>query len=207
MTVSDEQLARLLRVVLVAVVIASAAVASVAAVRWVAAADDDVAFSVVDIGFLQDMIDHHDQALLIANTYLEANPGGAAAPYASEVLLFQGRDLGRMETWLVEQGLTRGEPSRTAMGWMGASVAVASMPGMQTAARLDELAAASGAQADRLFFEMMSDHHLGGVHMAQYASTNAATKLVREFALRMAENQQIEVVEYSMAMRRLGLVP
>jgi uncharacterized protein (DUF305 family) len=92
-----------------------------------------------------------------------------------------------------------------AMAWMGGGVAVGSMPGMQTAARIGELATASGADADRLFFELMSDHHLGGVHMAQYAAENAQRAEIREFAGKMAYNQQIEVVEYSQAVERLGL--
>jgi len=203
--VSDEQLARLLRVVVGAVLLVVAVLAGVAGLRWVAAADDDVPLGVVDIGFLQDMIDHHDQALLIANTYLGRNPVGGAAPYASEVLLFQGRDLARMEAWLTDAGLARGDAGRMAMAWMGGGVAVGSMPGMQTAARIGELAAASGADADRLFFELMSDHHLGGVHMAQYAAENAQRAEIREFAGKMAYNQQIEVVEYSQAVERLGL--
>lgn len=202
---SDAQLARLLRLVLAAVAAVAVCLVGVVAVRWVFDAGETDDLGVVDIGFLQDMIDHHEQALLIANTYLERNPDGDAAPFASEVILFQGRDLRRMEGWLADDGWSRGDRGRTAMAWMGMGVPVASMPGMQTAERIDELAAATEREADRLFFEIMSDHHLGGVHMAEYAAANAQRSEIREFAGKTAYNQQIEVVEYTQAMRRLGL--
>ena len=159
----------------------------------------------VDVGFLQDMIDHHEQALVISNLYLDGQPDGPAAPYANEVILFQERDLGWMRDWLAEEGYAPGEPDRTAMAWMDEPVPVAEMPGMQTQERLDELANATGAEADRLFFEIMTDHHLGGVHMAEHAAANGARPEVVDFAASVARNQRIEVVEYEGAMRRLGL--
>jgi len=82
---------------------------------------------------------------------------------------------------------------------------VAEMPGMQTPERIAELAAASGPDADRLFFEIMSEHHLGGAHMADFAAAYANNGDIREFAKKMAYNQRIEVVEYDLAVKRLGL--
>ena len=68
-----------------------------------------------------------------------------------------------------------------------------------------ELADATGADADRLFFEIMTDHHLGGVHMADAAAANGARQEIIDFAEAVSRNQRIEVVEYEGAMRRLGL--
>ena len=92
------------------------------------------------------------------------------------------------------------------MEWMGEPTPVAKMTGMQTPERLQELADAEGAEADLLFFEIMSDHHLGGVHMADHAAANGARPDIVEFAEAVARNQRIEVVEYEGAMRRLGLI-
>ena len=50
--------------------------------------------------------------MLISNTYLENNPDGDAASYARDVVLFQTRDIGRMETWLDDAGYDRGAPDR-----------------------------------------------------------------------------------------------
>ena len=63
----------------------------------------------------------------------------------------------------------------------------------------------AGTDADRLFFEIMTDHHLGGVHMADHAAANGARQEIIDFAESVSRNQRIEVVEYARAMERLGL--
>jgi len=206
-SMSDDAAERLLRLVLI--VLATAVVTGLfaAAAIWALGADDEppTPMNAVDVGFLQDMLDHHDQALLISNLYLDDQPQGDAAPYAREVIMFQTRDIGWMEDWLAEEGYSRGAPDRTAMEWMGEPTPVAEMPGMQTPERLQELADATGAEQDRLWFEIMTDHHFGGVHMGDHAAANGAREEIIEFAESVARNQRIEVIEYQQAMERLGL--
>jgi uncharacterized protein (DUF305 family) len=206
-SLSDDAAERLLRIVLI--VLATAVVTGLfaAAAIWALGADDEppAPMNAVDVGFLQDMLDHHDQALLISNLYLDNHPDGDAAPYAREVIMFQTRDIGWMEDWLAEEGYARGAPDRTAMEWMGEPSPVAEMPGMQTPERLQQLSDARGTEADRLFFEIMTDHHLGGVHMGDHAAANGARDEIIEFAESVSRNQRIEVVEYRQAMERLGL--
>lgn len=168
---------------------------------------DDAEFGPVEVGFLQDMIDHHEQALLISDTYLENNPDGDAASYARDVVLFQTRDIGRMETWLDEAGYTRGEPDRDAMTWMTMARPVDQMPGMATAEEIAALGAARGAEADAMFFDLMSTHHLGGVHMADFAAARTGFEWLATFAEAVSYGQQIEVVEYDQARERYGLPP
>ena len=119
--------------------------------------------------------------------------------------MFQERDLGWMRDWLAEEGYAPGEPDRIAMEWMGEPTPVAEMRGMQSPERLQELADATGEEADRLFFEIMTDHHLGGVHMADHAAANGQRVEIVQFAESVSRNQRIEVVEYRQAMERLGL--
>jgi uncharacterized protein (DUF305 family) len=205
-SISDEAADRLYRFVFVGIGVAILVGGFFALARWATSADDpEPTFGPVDIGFMQDMLDHHDQALAISEAYLANNPDGDAAPYASEVVLFQTRDIGRMEAWLAEAGLSRGVPDRQAMTWMSEPSTVAEMPGMQDPARIAELEAARGAEADALFFELMTAHHLGGAHMADYAVEHAGTELIRDFAAAVSYNQRVEVVEYEGAVERLGL--
>jgi uncharacterized protein (DUF305 family) len=207
-TLSDASVQRLLRLVLV--VLATAVVTGLfaAAAIWALGANEEppAPMNAVDVGFLQDMLDHHDQALEISNRYLDNNAEGDAAPYAREVIMFQTRDIGWMEAWLADDGYARGEPDRTAMLWMDEPTPVAEMRGMQTPERLQELSDARGTDADLLFFEIMTDHHLGGVHMADHAAANGARQEIVDFAESVSRNQRIEVVEYRGAMERLGLV-
>jgi uncharacterized protein (DUF305 family) len=206
-SVSDETTERVLRLVLlglaIAVLIGGFAVAAI----WALSADDEPPppMNAVDVGFLQDMIDHHEQALVISDAYLDHNAEGEAGPYAREVILYQTRDLGWMRDWLAEEGYEPGAPDRLAMEWLGEPTPVAEMPGMQTPERIQELRDARGADADRLFFEIMTDHHLGGVHMADHAAANGARPDIVEFAEAVARNQRIETNEFRLAMERLGL--
>lgn len=203
--ISDETLRRILVGMGAVMAAAVVFVLFVAAARWATTDDSVVPYGNADIGFLQDMIDHHQQALLISNAYLDANPGGDAAPYAREVVLFQEREIDRMDAWLNDSGMSRGQPGRQAMTWMGMPIPVEQMPGMQHPTRITELTDATGAAADRLFFEIMSEHHLGGAHMADAAASGARRTEIREFAEKMSYNQRVEVVEYEQAVERLGL--
>jgi uncharacterized protein (DUF305 family) len=206
-TISDELTDRVFRGVMIAMGAVLVVGLFAGAAIWALQGDDPppAPMNAVDVGFLQDMLDHHEQALLISNIYLENHTRGGAAPYAREVILFQTRDMEWMDDWLAEEGYARGEPDRLAMEWMNEPVPLAEMPGMQTPERLQQLRDARGPEADRLWFEIMTDHHLGGVHMAQHAAANGAREEVVEFAGAVARNQFIEVAEYDAAIRRLGL--
>jgi uncharacterized protein (DUF305 family) len=173
---------------------------------WVFAQPDPPSESSVDVGFLRDMIDHHDQAVYMAQITV-SKPGidNTVRAFAQEVLIAQRWEIGRMDAWLDDWGLLRGDPDRTAMRWMGMSSSVPAMPGMQPEERVDELVAATGPDANRLFLTMMKDHHQGGVHMAKDAARHAGSKKVRELADTMARNQETEIREYEQVMARLGI--
>jgi uncharacterized protein (DUF305 family) len=206
-TISDETVQKLLKGVVVAIAAIVVIGLFAGAAIWALQGDDEPQspMNAVDVGFLQDMLDHHEQALLISNLYIDNNPDGDAVPYAEEVIMFQTRDMGWMRDWLAEEGYAPGAPDRIAMQWMNEPVPVAEMTGMQTPERLQELADARGPEADKLFFEIMTDHHLGGVHMADHAAANGARQDIIDFAEAVSRNQRIEVVEYAGAMQRLGL--
>jgi uncharacterized protein (DUF305 family) len=159
----------------------------------------------VDVGFAQDMIDHHDQAMSMS-LKLMAKPDidRVVWSFASEVLIFQRWETGILDTHLAEWGHERGAPDRVTMRWMGMGVPVAQMPGMQPPQLMEELEAASGAEAARLFLTMMRDHHLGGVHMAEFAAEHADDGDIRDLAARMARNQRVEANEYSAQLVKLG---
>jgi uncharacterized protein (DUF305 family) len=207
-TLSDESMQRLLRGVMIAMVGVVVVGLFAGAAIWALQGDEEPAppMNAVDVGFLQDMITHHEQALLISELYLEDHADGVAGPYAREVIMFQERDLGWMRDWLAEEGYPEGEPDRIAMEWMGEPTPVTEMRGMQSQERLDALAAADDPdEAATLFFVLMTDHHFGGVHMADHAAANGQRPDIVDFAAAVSRNQRVEVVEYDMAMERLGL--
>jgi uncharacterized protein (DUF305 family) len=81
------------------------------------------------------------------------------------------------------------------MAWMNAPTPPDRMPGLATEADLDKLLASSGSDADKLFVALMTAHHEGGIHMAQWAVDHANVIEVRRFAYAMITGQTGEISE------------
>ena len=158
----------------------------------------------VDTGFYRDMIHHHDQAVTMA-LYEQANGSDpVVVGYANEILRRQSYEIGVMSTKLDEWGYTTA-PNDTAMSWMGMPVPLDQMPGLATDAQMQQLRDAHGMDADKLFLELMSAHHRGGVHMAEYADRHATNASTRELAQRMAYVQATEINEFRDTAKRNGI--
>ena len=150
----------------------------------------------VDTGFLQDMRTHHEQAVDISLIYRSRNdidPGLQAV--ARSIIRGQSLEVGRMIQLLRSFGEEEANQSDTSMLWMGMIGGQASMPGIASEAELDRLARVDGAEADRLFVELMSRHHLGGIEMADYVATHGENDEVVLMATSMAEAQRGEINE------------
>ena len=162
--------------------------------------------SAVDEGFLQDMSDHHDQAVEIALLGASRATDPVVRDFATEVLLFQRRELGLFQAYQQERGIMPAEydPDRTSMAWMDMAQPLSTMNGMASEEQLDALAEATGTDFDRMFLELMQTHHVGGAHMAEYAAEHAADAKIRTLADRMARNQRAEANEYQGVLDRLA---
>ncbi len=160
----------------------------------------------VDVGFLQDMRYHHDQATQMSLTYLQ-KPSDQQDPVlrtiAAEILLGQQLESGAMVQLLHDYGQPDSNESGIGMAWMSMPVPIASMPGMATPDQIAALKAATGTAADRLFAQLMLDHHLGGVDMAEFAATRVKEKDVRVLAESMVKGQQSDIAELRLILQRL----
>jgi uncharacterized protein (DUF305 family) len=157
-------------------------------------ADDDG--GTVDVGFLQDMRIHHEQAVAMGLMFLDrpdTEPG--LRTVARQIVFGQGIEIGRMIQLLRDFEAPEAAESDEAMAWMGMTTTHDVMPGMATADQLDRLARAEGAAADELFVELMSAHHEGGVHMAEFAAEAADSAEVRAMADSIAHSQREEIAE------------
>jgi uncharacterized protein (DUF305 family) len=150
----------------------------------------------VDIGFLQDMRTHHEQAVTMSFYYLSLTGTNLALrDIAHEIIFDQSIDIGRMIQLLRTYGATETNETDTAMTWMNEPTPIDRMPGLASDADLDKLIASSGAAADKLFVDLMTVHHQGGIHMAQYALDHANEIEVRRFAYSMISGQTGEINE------------
>jgi uncharacterized protein (DUF305 family) len=150
----------------------------------------------VDIGFLQDMRTHHEQAVNLGLYYLSLdNTDPNLRVIAREIVFGQGIDIGRMIQLLRQYGATETNESDVAMTWMNEPTPNDRMPGLASDADIDTLLASSGSDADKLFVDLMTAHHQGGIHMAQFALDHAHEIEVRRFAFAMIAGQTGEIDE------------
>jgi uncharacterized protein (DUF305 family) len=87
---------------------------------------------------------------------------------------------------------------------MGMGGTLAEMPGIASPTQMDQLKNAKGHDADVLFLQMMTRHHQGGLHMADYAAQHASDPDIRALASSMASTQRGEIIDYKHALERLG---
>jgi len=157
----------------------------------------DASPDAVDVGFLHDMVDHHDQAVLLASIVLRPD-SGASVPVrnaALDVVSSQRFEIGMMTGWLRQWGLSRGAPDRAAMAWMDMPVSVDAMPGMASAGDVAALAELTGRALDVRYLELMIEHHQGGLHMAEAARERAEDPEVQRLAREIVRNQRKEIRE------------
>jgi uncharacterized protein (DUF305 family) len=186
---------------LVAVIVAVAVLAG--GFGWVVGNNSAIADpNATDVGFLQDMRVHHEQAVQMSFIYLNDDDVDVnLATIAREIVVGQNMEIGRMIQLLRDYGKPEVNETDLSMGWMGEPVATDRMPGLATDDDLQALAAATGHEADVMFVQLMTAHHQGGIHMAEHAAEHAATAEVRLMGEQMASGQREEIDE----MARLDL--
>lgn len=69
----------------------------------------------MDVGFLQDIIDHHGQAVVMSKTLQTADGAPEVVHFANEIVATQMFETGKMLAWLEGWRLSYGEPDRRAM--------------------------------------------------------------------------------------------
>ncbi len=173
-----------------------AAVAFLAgAVGWAVGQRDQDPLSATDVGFLQDMGLHHEQAIQMSLLLLgkdDINPD--LRSFANEYILGQRFEQGIFNALLDRFGHSS-DPGETVMEWMGPGVPADEMSGMASAAEMEQLEELQGPAAESLFISLMSEHHLGGLHMADYEARKGQDRTVRNVALAMVRTQRGEVID------------
>jgi len=173
-----------------------------------AAAPDEAS---VDAGFARDMQVHHGQAVEMSVMVRDRSDDPDVRGLAVDILLTQQNQQGQMAGWLQTWGLGQSS-AQPVMGWMSTFGGMAGMDmgeettaavptgenpmtamGLATEDEMDALAAADGVEAERIYLQLMTDHHLGGVEMASVAAEAATRPPVRRLAEAMVVGQTSEL--------------
>ena len=172
----------------------------------------------VDVGFLQDMSVHHQQAVEMATWEQAHTADPELRQLAYDIQSTQTGQIGRMQGWLELWGASSQPVGRAYMTWMAGTpggahehtvtaAGVATMPGMASADDLRRLRASTGKDLDVLFLQLMLRHHQGGAEMLSYAATNASQEPVRNLAAQMLSAQTSEAGYLTQLLTARGGTP
>lgn len=148
----------------------------------------------LDVGFLQDMRLHHDQAVQMSLVFVSKSGVNATLKQvAVEIMLGQQFENGAFVQLLDDAGKPTVNETDVAMGWMGMAMKPADMPGLASDDEIASLRTATGSAADHLFTDLMIAHHQGGIDMARYAQQHGKWGKVRSLAASIMTTQTGEV--------------
>ncbi|WP_406739452.1 DUF305 domain-containing protein [Streptomyces sp. NBC_00853] len=172
-----------------------------------------------DAGFARDMAVHHQQAVEMSFIVRDRTQDEAVRTLAYDIANTQANQRGMLLGWLDLWGLPKVVAGEPPMSWMGtsgghgghaghdAAKPGALMPGMATKEELDQLGGASGRDAEVLFLQLMTDHHKGGVTMAEGCAQQCETPVERALAQGMVDAQRSELTLMADMLRQRGAAP
>jgi uncharacterized protein (DUF305 family) len=130
-------------------------------------ATDGEGFTAADVAFMQMMIGHHAQALTMAEMVPDRTENQQLLNLAQKIEISQHDEIALMKRWLRERN--QEVPDEHQMHQM-------EMPGLVSQENLVQLEASQGIEFERLFLNLMIEHHLGAVQMVEelFASPGAA---------------------------------
>ena len=173
--------------------------------------------SVIDTGFARAMIQHHNQALLMANT-VRNHPDATIRALAESIHQKQLFENGQITGWLTAWG----EPTFAinAMDWVEKTTQPLSaddvlfisrctatpgqMPGQLSSEELSRLREARPEAQARLFLDFMRRHHEGAIDMALFAFRHATVPFVKRFALTVTKEQGREIAWINQRLAQTG---
>lgn len=151
-----------------------------------------------DVKFMQGMIHHHHQALLMVAMIPSHTTTLQLAELGRKIEISQTGEIQAMKDWLTDrhQEVPMLMPDGSAM--MG-QMDMAAMPGMLTDEQMKALGAAHGATFDELFLTGMIQHHKGALTMVAdlRAAGGAKEPNIADFASRVDTDQHMEIVRMS----------
>jgi uncharacterized protein (DUF305 family) len=153
-------------------------------------------YTEADISFMEGMIAHHAQAVLIAGWAPTHDASPSLRALCERIVVGQKDEIAFMQNWLRDrnQEVPSGDPAHGhTMPGMDHPML---MPGMLTDDQLHELDQASGVEFDRLFLKDMIQHHQGALTMVKqlFGTPGAAQDdLVFKFVSDMNADQTIEI--------------
>ena len=157
----------------------------------------DATFNAADVTFAQSMIPHHEQAVEMADLVADRSTDPDVADLATRIQAAQGPEIDTLNGWLDSWGADSADGEMSGMDHSG-------MGGMMSEEDMSSLEDASGVQFDRLWLQMMLEHHTGAVGMAQTEIDDGEDPEAIALAQEIKSSQGTEITEMEQLLQSLA---
>ncbi len=157
-------------------------------------------YTLADVNFMQGMIIHHNQAIVMSNLVDGRTNSPAIIDLAGRIKVSQDDEINFMENWLKERDEMTHSRHHTHH----------SMKGMATKEQLEELTASLGNSFDQLFLELMVAHHDGAIEMVSELSKfrgAAYDPVMNEFVSDLVNDQAVEIERMNILLTEISADP
>jgi uncharacterized protein (DUF305 family) len=165
---------------------------------------DAPGYKMADVRFMQGMIPHHGQALRMTSLVEDRTGSRDITLLARRIELSQEVEIRQMEKWLSTRGET--VPSANSAHQHHAMTKDDLAPGMLTEKQFSRLAASSGDEFNRLFLDLMIQHHNGALAMVGHLRESNGGLEPESFTISASveADQQIEIKRMTGMLAEFG---
>ena len=149
----------------------------------------NTSYIIADVEFLQGMIVHHEQAIIMSNMADERTNNKTIIDLAKRIDVSQEDEINFMESWLKQRNEYMNKMKDKHHMHM-------SMVGMATPKQLNDLQNSNSTDFDRLFLQLMITHHDGALEMVEELKKypgNAYDPVLNEFVSDLVNDQGVEI--------------
>ena len=159
----------------------------------VAAVPDGADHNSADVRFATEMIPHHAQALHMVDMAEGRDLTPEAEQLMSDIEAAQTPEIEQMSRWLEEWD--QPVPDTSGMGPMGGDMDMdmGDMVGAMSEEALAELEGAEGTVFERMWLQMMIEHHEGAIEMAEVELDEGEHAGTLDLAESIIESQRAEI--------------
>jgi uncharacterized protein (DUF305 family) len=138
-----------------------------------------------DVTFATGMIPHHAQAVFMADMAKSNATSAQVKELAATIKAAQTPEITTMSGWLAGWG----KPDPTSSSHSGMSMG----DGMMTDTEMNQLGNATGSSFERMWLQMMIEHHEGAIAMATIELKTGANAEAKQLARSIMTSQKAEI--------------
>jgi uncharacterized protein (DUF305 family) len=133
--------------------------------------------------YLEQMIQHHRHGIEMAKLVADHTKRAELRQFADKMIAMQDQEIGQMTKWLTDWYKT--SPKEIANEKADKEMKI----------HILMLSAKHDADFDKAFLDMMPKHHHDAVEMSEQAEKKSTHAELKEFAAKMAKDQQTEIAQ------------